>query len=256
MSRAVHNAASCDTCMCVSLVMSVRCVKSAGRLDAVLSVGSTEQKRGRTTGFEYGKEQVGTVMSEASTVDRVGRGLRGLAHLFAPTLQYYVAMEDVDEKFYFNNRVAQDDCVATWRGSEYRFIDNLKNHEPTRVFDDGYNGFFPRFEDLVFATDTVVAFTPIPVNIFKIKRHYSIAKTPSGYTPPEASYFLPGDNAATMIKKYDEASHTTVRAEDEDGKSPQQEVENKLRKIKALYDQELITAEDFEKKKSELLDRI
>ena len=56
----------------------------AGRLAAVLSVGSTEGKRGRETEFEYGKEQVGTVMSELATVS-VGRGL---SHLFAPSLQY------------------------------------------------------------------------------------------------------------------------------------------------------------------------
>lgn len=207
--------------------MSLRSVQKAGvgtnggigaRLAAVLSVESTEGKRGRTTGFEYGKEQVGTVMSELAT-DKLANGrFGGLAQIMAPSLQYYVEMEDVDEKFYFNNlvqnRVLQDHSIATWNGSEYRFIDNLDNHKPTWVVDDGYNGDYPRYVDLVFATGTVVAFTPIPVNIFKIKSSTEPWSSASGYTPPEASYTLPGDNAATMIKAKGRkrASSSTARS--------------------------------------------
>ena len=243
--------------------MSLRSVQKAGvgtnggisgRLAAVLSVGtgSNQSKRQKTSKFEYETEYVGTVRGEPvpDTSDSP------VPSTFEPTMQYYVEMDKVDSmpelnKFYFNNEVVchgyRSMCFftynATYNGSEYHFIDGKVSN---------WSG--PP-EDPVFGVGTRVLFKPIPVSDF--------IATENGQQRSGTIYTIPGDNAATMIKVYRGAaasSHTTVRAEDEDEdedeKSAQQEVQDLLRAIKRYYDEGLITLEDFEKKKSELLSRI
>ena len=242
--------------------MSVRRVQKAGadtnggigaRLAAVLSIGGNkdeQNKRQKTSKFEYGAEYVGTVRGEPvpDTSDSP------VPNIFEPTMQYYVEMDKVDSmpelnKFYFNNEVVCHGYrsmsgftyKATYNGSEYHFIDG-------RVSNWSGPG-----EDPVFGVGTRVLFKPIPVSDFIAMDKWN------GQQLSGTIYTIPGDNAATMIIVYRGAaasSHTTVRAEDEDEdedeKSAQQEVEDRLRAIKRYYDEGLITLEDFEKKKSDL----
>lgn len=234
--------------------MSVRRVQKSGvgtkggigaRLAAVLSIGAPGdgddgRKRQRTSMFEYETEYEGTVKSE--TV--MSRSYRSLSSPAVERTEYYVEMDGVDEKFYFCNKRAHDleastthTLEANFNGTVYRFIDGMVTRSSLPALDP------------VFPPGTRVLFKPIAAHFFRedgILHMWSVR----------------GGKAATMIKQIDEAaasSHTTVRAEGEDEKSALDkvpEVHEGLKAIKIFYDGALISIEEYETKKKELLGRI
>ena len=229
----------------------------AGRLAAVLSIGAQggddDRKRQRTSLFEYGTEYKGTVRGEAE----VFRHHASLSIASEPRIHYYVEMDGVDEKFYFYNVKEQHGIrsigltytfEANFKGTTYRFIDGMETFSSTPG------------QDPVFAPGTRVLFKPIPATEFKATGEW-MGKT---YGREQPTWPVKGEKAATMIKRIDEASssssssssHAMVRAEGSGEGSRLHEVEENLKAIKRFFDGELISLEEYETKRKELLGRI
>ena len=231
----------------------------AGRLAAVLSIGAQggddDRKRQRTSLFEYGTEYKGTVRGEAE----VFRHHASLSIASEPRIHYYVEMDGVDEKFYFYNVKEQHGIrslgltytfEANFKGTTYRFIDGMETFSSTPG------------QDPVFAPGTRVLFKPIPATEFKATGEW-MGKT---YGSEQPTWPVKGEKAATMIKRIDEASssssssssssHAMVRAEGSGEGSRLHEVEENLKAIKRFFDGELISLEEYETKRKELLGRI
>tara|TARA_B100000767_G_C19605069_1_gene467365 strand:- start:188 stop:757 length:570 start_codon:yes stop_codon:yes gene_type:complete len=187
---------------------------------------------------------------------RVHRSLSGAAEA---RTHYYVQMDGVDDKFYFYNVKEEHGYrslsltytfEASFNGTTYRFIDGMETFSHTPLLDP------------VIAPGTRVLFKPIAATEFKATGGW-LGKEHGCEQP---TWPVRGGMAATTIKRIDEASssssssssssHAVVRAEGSGERSRLHEVEESLEAISRFYDNGLITLEDFEAKKQELLSRV
>jgi ketosteroid isomerase-like protein len=184
--------------------------------------------------FEYGTEYEGTVRGETETL----RSHASLSNAAVELIHYYVQRDGVDDKFYFHNARDHHSTTnytleANFNGTMYRFIDGMVTSSSLAALDP------------VFNPGTRVLFTPIAVSQFK-----AIKETGEWLVDEtQSTWPVRGGKAATTIKRIDDAAASSH-------KSGEDEVRRALESIRDYYSSGLITQQEFETKKQEVLARI